>query len=346
VAPLRVGLVGYGLAGRVFHGRLIKACADLSIAAVVTANPQRAAQVAEDLPDARVVPTLDALLMDAAELDLVVVATTNAVHHDAAIAALDAGCAVVVDKPLSVTAAEAADLVAHAAGRPLTVFQNRRWDSDQLTLRRFLSEGRLGPVWRHESRFERFREVLDTGRWRETLTAEEGGGQLLDLGSHLVDQAVQLFGPVSQVYAEIEHRRGGGDDAVFVALTHVGGVHSHLSIGAVFGSPGPRRRVLGDAGAVVVPRLDSQEDQLRAGMDPNSAAFGMEPEDNWPLLVRGDEVVTEHPQRGQWDSFYPAVATALRAGKSMPVDPADAIHVLNVIEAARRSADNASVESL
>jgi predicted dehydrogenase len=346
VEPLRVGLVGYGLAGRVFHARLIKACADLAIVAVVTTNPVRAEQVAQDLPEARVVPTLDALLMDAAELDLVVVVTTNAVHHDAAAAALDAGCAVVVDKPLTVTAAEAADLVAYAAGRPLTVFQNRRWDSDQLTLRRLLADGVLGTVWRHESRFERFREVLDTGRWRETLTAEQGGGQLLDLGSHLVDQAVQLFGPVRRAYAEIQHRRGGGDDAAFVALSHDGGVHSHLSLGAVFGSPGPRRRVLGDAGALVVPRLDSQEDQLRAGVDPNSAEFGVEPENAWPLVVRGDAGKPEPPERGQWASFYPAVATALRHGRPMPVNPADAVHVLKVIEAARRSAVHGTVENL
>jgi scyllo-inositol 2-dehydrogenase (NADP+) len=346
MAPLRVGLVGYGLAGRVFHARLINACPELSIVAVVTTNPERAAQVAQDLPEARVVPTLAALLQDAGGLDLVVVATANAVHHEAARAALDADCAVVVDKPLTVTAAQAEDLVAYAAGRPLTVFQNRRWDSDQLTLRRVLSEGRLGPVWRHESRFERFRQVLDTGKWRETLTAEEGGGQLLDLGSHLVDQSVQLFGPVTRVYAEVQARRGGGDDAAFVALTHAGEAQSHLSLGAVFGSPGPRRRVLGDEGALVVPLLDGQEEQLRSGVDPNSAAFGMEPEEAWPLVVRGDDVEPEHPERGRWDTFYPAVAAALRDGKPMPVDPADSIHVLTVIEAARRSAVRGTVEAI
>ena len=226
-APLRVGLVGYGLAGRVFHGQLIRACPDLAVHAVVTGRSERAAQVAADLPEAVVVPDVDALLGDVGRLDLVVVASANAVHAEQARAALDAGCAVVVDKPLAVTSAEARELVAYAAGRPLTVFQNRRWDSDQLTLQRVLAAGELGPVWRHETRFERFRAVLDTGKWRETLSAAEGGGQLLDLGSHVIDQSVQLFGPVVGVYAEIESRRGGGDDAVFVALSHASGTRSH-----------------------------------------------------------------------------------------------------------------------
>jgi len=345
-APLRVGLVGYGLAGRVFHGQLVRACPDLAVHAVVTGRPERAAQVGADLPEAVVVPDVDALLGDVGRLDLVVLASANAVHAEQARAALDAGSAVVVDKPLAVTSAEARELVAYAAGRPLTVFQNRRWDSDQLTLQRVLATGDLGPVWRHETRFERFRAVLDTGKWRETLAPAEGGGQLLDLGSHVIDQSVQLFGPVVGVYAEIESRRGGGDDAIFVALAHASGTRSHCSLGAVFGAPGPRRRVLGDAGALVVPALDSQEDQLRAGIVPGSAEFGVEPPRRWPRVVRDEAADPVRPERGRWDSFYPAVAAALRTGGGMPVDPADAAYTLEIIEAARRSAARGRVESL
>lgn len=346
MVPLRVGILGYGLAGRVFHGRLITACPDLEVVAVVTGNAERAAQVAADLPTARVVPDTDALLGEVPDLDLVVVASTTAAHAVGARAALDAGLAVVVDKPLAVTAAKARDLVAHPGAGRLTVFQNRRWDSDQLTLARVLTEGSLGAVWRHESRFERFRPLLDAAKWREALGAAEGGGQLLDLGSHLVDQAVQLFGPVTGVYAELESRRGGGDDAAFLALTHVGGVHSHCSLGAVMGSPGPRRRVLGDAGALVVPLLDGQEAQLRAGTLPADPSYGIEPETAWPRLVRGDDVEPVRPERGAWDRFYPAVAVALRGGGPMPVDPHDAVAVLEVIEAARRSAARGTVETL
>ena len=347
VAPVRAGIVGYGLAGRVIHGQLLAGCPDVAVVGVVTRNPERAAQVAADFPAARAVPDVDALLGDDGGVDLVVVATTNDVHAATARAALDAGAAVVVDKPLAVDAAEARELVAHAAGRALTVFQNRRWDSDQLTLARLLGSGELGAVWRHETRFERFRPALDPGKWREVVPAAEGGGQLLDLGSHLVDQAVQLFGPVTAVVAEVEQRRGGGDDAVFLALAHAGGVRSHCSLGAVFGSPGPRRRVLGDAGALVVPGLDVQEDQLRAeGPLPGEPGFGVEPEAAWPRLVRGEEAVPVEPERGGWDGFYPAVVAALRTGGRLPVDPADAVAVLEVLEAARRSAEHGTVERL
>ena len=146
-------------------------------------------------------------------------------------AALDAGLAVVVDKPLAPSADEAAALVEHAraAGKLLTVFQNRRWDSDQLTLRRLVSEGELGDVLRYESRFERWRPELREQAWRESAGAAEGGGVLLDLGSHLVDQALQLFGPAMHVYGEVDSRRGAaGDDDAFVALRHRAGTYSHL----------------------------------------------------------------------------------------------------------------------
>ncbi len=338
--PLRVGLVGYGLAGETFHGRLVGACADLAVVAATTRDPARAERLARDHPGARAVPDVDALLGDAGTLDLVVVASPTEGHAQHARAALAAGSAVVVDKPLAVTSADAQRLVdaAAAARRPLTVFLNRRWDCDQLTLAALLRDRRLGDVHRHESRFERWRPELDPSKWRETLDAERGGGQLIDLGSHLVDQAVALFGPVSRVYAELAARRGGGDDEVFLALRHATGVASHLSLGAVFAAPGPRRRVLGSSAAYVVGPLDGQEEQLRAGVDPGGPGFGRQPAGRWGALHRGDEVEPVPSERGRWNAFYPAVAAALRCGGPMPVDPRDAVHVLRVLEAARGSA--------
>src|SRR6202012_425242 len=165
----------------------------------------------------------------------------------------------VVDKPLASTVAEAEGIVARAraAGVPLTVFQNRRWDSDQLTLKRLIGEGALGEVARYASRFERWRPVPKVGAWRKDLPPEEGGGVLLDLGSHLVDQAIDLFGPPTHVYAEVAARRGGpADDAALVALPPPGGAISPLWCSAVAAAPAARLRVQGTAGGFVVADLD------------------------------------------------------------------------------------------
>jgi len=342
--PVRVGIVGYGLAGRVFHGRLLAGTPGAAVTAVVTRDPQRRAQAMADHPGARVYSDVAAA---AAAVDLLVVAAPNASHAAVAGVAIDAGVSVVVDKPLAVTAAEGRAVAdrAAAAGVPLTVFQNRRWDADQLTLRRLASGGDLGEVRRYESRFERWRPGLAADRWRESLAAAEGGGILLDLGSHLVDQAVQLWGPVREVYAEIDARRGGPDDDAFLALGHAGGVHSQLWASAVAGAPGPRLRVLGSAAAFVVEHLDGQEDALRAGGIPGRGEpWGVE---HRPGVLRyGADSRPVTSERGRWDSFYPAVLAALRDGTPMPVDPYDAVGVLEVLECARRAAAEHSVVRL
>ena len=192
-----VALLGYGLAGSVFHAPFISTTPGLRLSVIVTGNEERREQVGREHPGVEVVGTADEVWERAAELDLAVIATPNKSHLPLGLAALEAGLAVVVDKPLALNAAEARSLVDAAAehGLMLTAFQNRRWDGDFLTLRRLLDANELGRVHRFESRFERWRPQLGDG-WRERTPAAEGGGLLLDLGSHLVDQAVQLFGPV------------------------------------------------------------------------------------------------------------------------------------------------------
>ena len=249
VATLRAAIIGYGLAGRVFHASLIAATPGLEVAVIMTASPERVSQAVQDHPRARIVPDLDSVWGSAP--DLVVVATPNDTHAAIASAAIERRIAVVMDKPLAVSAAQAHELVAAAqrAGVLLTVFHNRRWDSDQLTLRALMDQGALGEVLRYESRFERWRPEPRPEAWRERASPSQGGGQLLDLGSHLVDQALVLFGPVTHVYAEIESRRGlAGDDDVFIALRHASGPISHLHAGAVMPAPGPRLRVQGSRG--------------------------------------------------------------------------------------------------
>jgi predicted dehydrogenase len=267
----------------------------------------------------------------------VVIASPNESHAPLARAAIDAGLPVVVDKPLALNAAEARDLADYAerAGVMLTVFQNRRWDSDQMTLRKLMADGRLGEVTRYESRFERFRPELRDDAWRDRLTADRGGGVLLDLGSHLIDQALTLFGPVRHVHGEVAHRRGGpADDDAFVALEHESGVHSHLWASSVAPAPGPRLRVQGTRAGYVVEKLDSQEDALKSGR-PLGDGWGDEAEANWGRLLRGDESEPVPSEPGAWPAFYAGVADAIRTGSPPPVDPRDAVTTLELIEAAR-----------
>ena len=287
---IRVGMIGYGLAGSAFHAPLIATTPGMSLAAVVTSNPERARQAVEAHPGVEVVDSAERLWERAAQLDLVVVASPNRTHVPLGMAALEAGLAVVVDKPLAATSADARRLVeaARSRGLLLSVFQNRRWDGDFLTLRRLLAEGALGTVHRFESRFERWRPDPKPG-WREHADPAEAGGVLFDLGSHLIDQALMLFGPVTRVYAEIDRRRPGVevDDDAFVALTHASGVRSHLWTSLVAAEENGRMRVLGSRAAYVKQGLDVQEAALRGGARPE-AGWGKEPPERWGRLGAGD----------------------------------------------------------
>ena len=338
---IRVAIVGYGLAGRFFHAPLIAATEGLRVATVVTSNAARAAQAAAEHPEAEVLSSVRDLWA-ATPSELVVVATANTSHVSIASAAIEHAVPVVVDKPAAVTAAGAQALVEQAdrAGVMLTVFQNRRWDTDQLTLRRLIEEDALGEVMRYESRFERWRPSLDQTKPRENLAPEEGGGVLLDLGVHLVDQALVLFGSVTEVYAEIESRRGApAEDDVFVALRHASGAISHLHASAVAPSPGPRLRVQGTTGGFLVSNLDPQEAALRAGARPDTVDEWGKPEEwEYGRLIAGERSVPVPPERGDWPRFYTLLRDALRTGGPPPVDARDAVETLRVLEAARRAA--------
>jgi predicted dehydrogenase len=337
--PLRAALIGYGLAGSVFHGPLIAAAEGLELSTVVTGDSGRAAAARGAHPDVRIETTPRAIFERAGEHDLVVVASPNDTHAELATRAVDLGIPVVVDKPLAPTAAAAAALVEHAerAGVPLTVFHNRRWDSDQLTLGRLIGEGRLGEVIRFESRFERWRPDLRSEAWRDVTTPAEGGGVLLDLGTHLVDQALTLFGPVRRVHGEVAHLRGGpADDDAFLALEHTSGVRSHLWASLVTAAPGPRLRVLGSEAAYVVQGLDGQEDALRSGLRPDTAeVWGAESDERQGSLIRGEEREPVRTEPGAWPRFYEQLVGAIAGGGALPVDPWDAVAVLEILERAR-----------
>ena len=337
--PIRTGLIGFGLAGRVFHGPFLATHPAFRLDVISTSSPERAAEALADHPEATVVSSPEELLARAADLDLVVLASPVTAHLEQGLAALDAGLAVVIDKPFVPTVLEAKKLIARAeeVGALLTVFQNRRWDADFLTLRGMVAEGLLGRVHRFESTFERWgKPVAD--RWQDSTPASLGGGIAFDLGSHLVDQALQLFGPAEVELAEFRSvREGSGneDDAV-IALRHRDGVFTHLTMSRVAGQSGPRFRVLGDASAFVSYGLDVQEPQLKAGIWPDHDDYGLTPEFAWGTLgVDGGGPLDRVPlARGDYPAFYDGVAAAMLDGAPAPVVPRDALEVVRIIERA------------
>jgi predicted dehydrogenase len=347
---LRVALLGYGLGGRAFHAPLIATTRGMRLATIVTSNPERAAAAANEHPAARVVDSADRVWENGREHDLVVITTPNRFHVPLARAALAAGIAVLIDKPMAATPQEGRGLIAEAKrlGVPLTVFQNRRWDGEFLTARRLIDEGALGEVLRFESRLDRWRPAPPPNVWREGGAPEDAGGLLYDLGSHLVDQAVLLFGAVTHVYAELDRRRPGAvvDDDVFVALTHASGVRSHLWATSLAGQPGMRLRVLGTKAAYTKMHADVQEAWLRAGRRADEPGFGEDPEAQWGTLGAGRDERPVRTEKGNYGVFYAQAVSWLRDGGPPPVDPEDAVAVLGIIEAAQQSAAQANTVSL
>ena len=333
----RVVLLGYGLAGRVFHAPLIGAEPDLDLAAVVTANPERQAQVRADLPGVDILSTAEEAW--AYDADLAVIATVNSAHVPQTTAALNAGMHVVVDKPLAGSASQAQALIDLAAehGRQLHVFQNRRWDSEILTARSAIDNGLIGSPHRLESRFERWRPT-PKGGWREEGPAEDLPGLLYDLGAHLVDQALHLLGPVDRVFASVRRVRAGAtaDDDTQILLEHVSGAVSILSVSSASAFSGPRLRLLGTGGGLWIDSLDTQEDALREGRLPGDERWGEEADD--ALIVTGTEPPRPLPrERGNWAAYYRGVAASLHGESAPPVDPRDVVQDLRVIEAAHES---------
>ena len=330
---LRVGIAGYGLAGRYFHAPLLKGCG-FDVVAIQTSDRERSEHARLDFPQTPVVAAIEELV--AQKLDLVVVASANLVHAKHALAALHAGIPVVVDKPMGRTLAETQEIVnaGTSAGVGVSTFFNRRWDSDALTIKKVLASGVLGQVHRIDSRFERFRPDLNTNSWRENMSAADGGGQLLDLQPHLISTAIDWFGPAELVTASVRSLRGGADDDSLLVLRHENGVMSYLSASAVVGAPGPRIRILGTKGALVINELDPQEALLRAGKFPENGTWTI-PTTSQAFIHRGDEVEEIESVPGNYGHFYKAIELAITSGGQWPVPNADALLVAEIIDQAR-----------
>ena len=336
--PLNVGLIGFGLAGRVFHAPLIHANPDLRLTHIV----QRHGDEAEKkYPQAKLLRDADELFSEK-RIDLVVVATPNTSHFELAAKALSAGKHVVVDKPFAVTSADADKLIdlARKMGRVLSAFQNRRWDGDFLTVCQILDQKRLGRLAEYESRFDRFRPALKPGAWREE--ALPGSGVLFDLGSHLIDQAIVLFGRPQGIFADLRSQR---DRAVAVDSFEVRLAYPALKVtlkaGSLVCEPSPRFTLYGTQGSYLKFGLDPQEEALKQGGSPAQPNWGSESEEAWGTLANcnGSLAREKYPTlAGCYPEYYKNIYEAITGKAELAVKPEQAREVIRLIELAEQSA--------
>lgn len=331
---LRAVLVGYGYVSRTFHAAYIDTLSEWTLHGVVSSRPD---QVRQDYPDCRIYDDAQEAFADP-DVDLVVIATPNETHCPLACAALEAGKHVLLEKPFALSVDEARKIIATAerAGRELCVFHNRRWDSDFLTIRAALDKGTIGHVRHFESTIDRFRpEVRD--RWREGNGP--GAGVLFDIGPHLIDQALQIFGLPELVYASValQRDRALSDDWAHLVLEY-GPTRVILQTGSLAAGAAVRFRVHGTGGSLIKQKSDPQEAQLRAGMRPGAPGWG---EDTDRLQIFSNET-TSHASdalRGDQRILYRALANTLKGLGPNPVRPIEALGVMAVMEAAARSAE-------
>lgn len=338
---IRVGLVGYGFAGQTFHAPVLSAVPGLQLAAVASSQP---AKVLADWPQAQVVATVDELL--ARDVDLIVVATPNEQHHPVARAALQAGRHVVVDKPFTLGAGQAHELaeLARTQGRVLSVYQNRRWDADFLTLRDLLKRGAVGRPVYFESHFDRFRPQV-RARWREQ--AVPGAGLWVDLGSHLLDQALQLFGAPDTLQLDCAALRDGAqvEDHFHALLRYERGPHAPLRVvlhaSTLAAHAAPRYLLHGTQGSYMKQGVDPQEDALRAGQKPGGSGWGVDALQGEWVSVQPDgslRTAAVPNARGDYTRYYAQVRDAIRGQGKPPVTPDEAVQLMQWLDLGRQSA--------
>lgn len=331
---MRVGLIGFGVAGRYFHAPLLRA-AGCEVVAVVTSRSEEARAA---IPGVTVVGTLEQML-DRKDVELVVIATPTNLHVSQTRAALLAGKHVVVDKPISASSQEARELASLATqrGLKLAVFHNRRWDNDFLTLRRLIAENRLGDINAYHARWDRFRPQPSAG-WRNQ--AERSSSMLFDLGSHLIDQALVLFGRPDWIQADVFKQRPAAlTEDGFEILMAKGTLRITLGVSYMASDGGWRYRVHGAKASYLKAQLDPQEAQARAGIAPEDPQFGIEPKSDWGKLIIGATGVTEivPSENGRWISFYEQMRASIVKDTGVPVSANEAADVIELIEAAYAS---------
>lgn len=330
MTTLRAGVIGYGFGGRVFHAPLL-AAAGFEVTAIQATNPERVAAARADYPNAQIVSTTEELI--ALGLDLIVVASQNMGHKPQAIAALRAHIPTVVDKPFALNYADTKEIldIANEEKTPITVFFNRRFDSDTLTIKKAIKEGVLGKVFRLEGRFERWAPVTPPDAWREAFPRAKGGGKVLDLQPHLLSAATELFGPAELKFSAVRSIRAFSDDDSVLMVAHANGVDSYLSACEAMGAPGPRIRVTGDKGTLIIQDLDSQESYINQGVRPVNGKWEVDTRSK-TYLHRGADVVEYESVPGNYVEFYLQVKAAIEGKGEMPVSHADILMIAKVID--------------
>jgi len=339
---VRVGLIGYGMAGQVFHAPIITSVPGLHLAKIRETKPANIQLANQRYPLAEVVADTKSILADET-IDVVVIATPNHTHYPLAEAALLARKHVVVDKPFTVTTAEADALIALATrqNRLLTVHHNRRWDSNAKTLRRVIASQLLGRLVELEIHFDRFRNYFRPGAWREENIP--GAGILYDLGAHLIDEAQLLFGlPLAITADERIQRTGGKTIDNFTVVLDYEALKVTLKGGMLVREPGPTYQLLGEQGSYVKYGTDVQEEALKAGLTPvNRPDWGTEPETHWGKInteFRGQHLVgTIRSEPGDYREFYANVYAAVLGQEPLAVTPEQARNTIRIIELARQS---------
>ncbi|EKS6727510.1 oxidoreductase [Enterobacter mori] len=338
---INIALIGYGFVGKTFHAPLLQSVDGLKLAVVSSRDEEK---VKRDLPDVQVVATPEEAIQHP-DVDLVVIASPNATHAPLAALALNAGKHVVVDKPFTLDMQEARDLIALAdeKQRLLSVFHNRRWDSDFLGIKQVIEEDRLGKVKLFESHIDRFRPEVRV-RWREQNVP--GSGLWFDLGPHLIDQTLQLFGLPQSVQGNIATLRDGAEinDWAHVVLNYP--EHKVILHASMLVAGGTSRfTVHGDKASVVKARIDQQEAQLLAGVIPGSESWGEDSDDMVLFDAAGDATRLKTP-KGDQRQYYINVRDALTGKIENPVNPVEALAVMAVLEAAVRSSETGSTQTL
>ena len=337
MADIKVALVGYGFAGRLIHAPLIHATKGLELVTVVSS---RADDVHADLPDVAVTPDLATALSDP-EISLVVIATPNTLHAEQAHTVLDAGKHVVIDKPFATTLAEAESIAEHArrAGLTVCVFQNRRWDAHILTAKALLDAGRFGAVSDAILRYDRLRGTVP-GRWHDLDIP--GSGIWFNLGSHLVDQAIHLFGRPLTISAEFATQRPGAvNDDYFNVVLGYDRLRVVLHACMISPAPGPVIEIQGSHGAFVKYGQDTQEEMLKARRTPGDAGWGVDPVPGTFTAADGETTLPPQPVicgPGHYRGFYEGMAAVIRGEAPAPVALEDSLLAMRLLDLAAQSA--------